>query len=128
MAQFVLAYLARHLHALCQYFEQLIVEGVYARAHFTQTLGLQGLVANDQLVPYLVKTLWRYLLRGIAPSLVGAAMSLYYQAVEAYVERLLRQRIYQLTLATYVAGVADYGKVRIAYAQFQRYAPAGLLR
>ena len=110
-------------HALGQGLDDFVVALVYLLAQFGEVFGGLRLAADDEEVEDIVQYVGRHLLRGVAPGLVGVAVALDDEAVEAQVHGLLAQRGDELALAADVARVADDGQVGDAAAQFDGDVP-----
>ena len=125
MLLFVASDLAADVHTLGQQFHQLVIQLVNLLTQLLDVLSGDVFIADDEQREDVVKHLRCHLLLGIAPCLVGIAVALDDESVEAQVHSLLAQGSYQFTLATNVRGVADDGKIRNATMQLDGNLPHG---
>ena len=86
---FVGTYFAGDTHALCQQFEKLVIDIVNLLSQRFKAFGSDGVLTNGKLVENEVKDIGSDLLLGIAPRLIGLAMTLDDEAFETKVHGLL---------------------------------------
>ncbi len=85
----VLTNLTADAHALRQQVHELVVEFVDLVAQLLDALGGNAFVADDEQRENIVEHVGRDLLTGIAPRIVGGAVGLHEESVEAQVHGLL---------------------------------------
>ena len=123
MLFFVFAYFATDTHPSGEKLHQLIVHFVDLTAQLGNAFCRHSLITDDKQRKDIIQHIGGHLLRGIAPSLIGRAMTLHYQPVEAKIHCLLAQRGYQLAAATDMTWVAYHRQARQTAVQLNRYLP-----
>ena len=105
--------------------DQLVVVFVNLFAQGVDALRGRHLLTDHQLVEDEVQHVGRHLLLGIAPGLVGIAVTLHNQSVHTQVHGLLTERSNQVATAADVAGVVDNGQIGITALQLNGQLPHG---
>ncbi len=119
----VFADLTRHLHTLVVKVEEFCVDAVDLLTQSLQALGVLLRVAEHKRAEYDLEDLRSDLLVLVAPCLVGRAVAFDHQSGELHVEGLLRERSYELALATHVAWIAHDGKIGQTAVKLDRDVP-----
>ena len=117
------------LHALTQQFEQFgvdLVDLLAAEVQLARVFGVgRRFGAPHDVVYHGDAVLWRKLLRGVAPCLVGVDVALDDEAVVTEVGRLLRDSVEQRAAAAYVRRVAYHHHLGEAAAHLEDHVPHG---
>ena len=123
MLLLVLTDLAAHLHTLGKQVHQLVVELIDLLTQLGDALRLRVLIADDEQREDVVEHIGRHLLLGVAPGLIGIAVALDDQTVEAEVHRLLTERRNEFATAADMRGIADDRQLGDATAQLDGNLP-----
>lgn len=95
-----------HSHAVGQDIQELIVYPIDLAAEVSQVFG-GAVFSHDDITQYFIQSFGCDLLFGIRPCLVGLAMALDNQTVEAHIHGLLAQGLNKVAIAAHMAGIAQ---------------------
>lgn len=114
---------ARHLHTTGKKLKKFVVNTVDLLPEYVEFFLMLLVGRHHKRRQYLCQPGWRNLLRRITQRRRRVTVTLYDEPVETQVESLLRDRLYQVGAAAYVARVANQWKLRKSAVKLYRHSP-----